>query len=75
MITLMNASAARKDTIKKQWRKIKNIINEAIRAGKFKIQFEEDLFDDNITQLEKLKYTVEYVYNVNKSDWVWQISW
>lgn len=82
MITLMNASAARKEsklnmqqTVRKQWEEIENMINEAVRAGEFKVQLEEDLFNDNIIQLEKLKYTVEYTYSVTKSDWCWQISW
>jgi len=82
MITLMSASAARKEselnmeyTVKHQWEEIENMINEAVRAGEFKVQLEEDLFNDNIIQLEKLKYTVEYTYSITKSDWVWQISW
>lgn len=83
MITLMSASVARKEselnmeyTVRDQWEEIKDLINKAVRAGKFKIQLEEDLFNDNIIQLEKLGYIVEYVYSsVTKSDWVWQISW
>ena len=83
MITLMSASAARKEselnieyTVKNQWEEIEYLINKAVRAGKFKIQLEEDLFNDNIIQLEKLGYIVEYVYSsVTKSDWIWQISW
>lgn len=82
MITLMSASDAhteselnRKYVANKQLEEVKNKIHTAIHAGEFTIQFEEDLFNDNIIQLEKLEYTVEYVYSVTKSDWVWQISW
>lgn len=82
MTTLRNASDAhieselnRKSVAIKQLEEIKNKINTAIHAGEFTIQFEEDLFNNNIIQLEKLEYTVEYVYSVTKSDWVWQISW
>lgn len=82
MTTLMAASDAhieselnRKYVAIKQLENVKDKINTAIHAGEFKIQFEEDLFNDNIIQLEKLEYIVEYVYSVTKSDWVWQISW
>lgn len=83
MITLMSASVARKKselnmkpTIKRQWEKIENMINEAVRAGEFKVQLEEDLFSDNITRLEKLGYCVEYTHIITESGgWAWHISW
>lgn len=81
MITLMSASAARKESelnmkyaVKKQWEEIENLINKAVRAGEFKIEFEEDLFNDNIIQLKKLGYDVQVGYDAYEN-WHWQISW
>ena len=84
MITLMSASAARKESelnmnmksaAKKQWEKIENLINAAVRAGEFHTTIKDDIYDENIKTLENLKYAIEYVYNINEKKWCWQISW
>lgn len=48
MITLMNASAARKESelnmkfaAAKQWEEIESAINASVRAGEFEVQFEK----------------------------------
>ena len=81
MITLMNASAARKESelnmkfaAKSQWEEIENMINAAVRKGEFEIRLKNYLYEDNMKQLEKLEYKVKLDYK-NEKNWYWQISW
>ena len=81
MTTLMNASAARKESeinIKiaaiRQLEKIENMINKAVHAGEFSIALKEGIYEDNELQLTALGYNVNLNYK-NKEDWCWIISW
>lgn len=83
MITLMSASAARKESelnmkfaVAKQWEEIESAINAAVRAGEFKIRFEKKLYEENADQLEKLGYNarMDRDYGAHEN-WYWKISW
>jgi predicted kinase len=81
MITLISASAARKESelnmkfaAAKQWEEIENKINMAIRAGEFLIILEEELYENNHAQLVDLGYKVTLNYE-SDDDWCWKISW
>lgn len=81
MITLMNASAARKESelnmkfaAAKQWEEIESAINAAVRAGKFEIRFEKKLYEENVDQLEKLGYNAQVSYDAYENLY-WTISW
>ena len=81
MITLISASAARKESelnmkfaAAKQWEAIESAINTAVRAGEFEIRFENKLYEENINQLKKLEYDV-HIGNDAYENWYWKISW
>lgn len=81
MITLMNASTAHKESelnmkiaAAKQWEEIESAINAAARTGEFKVQFEKELYKENIDQLKKLGYDVQVGYDAYEN-WFWQVSW
>lgn len=81
MITLMSASAARKESelnmkfaAAKQWEEIENAINAAVRAGEFEIRFEKKLYKENVDQLEKLGYNAQVGYDAYENLY-WKISW
>lgn len=83
MITLMSASAARKESelnmklaAAKQWEEIESAINAAVRAGEFEIRFKQKLYEENVNQLEKLGYDVQVDYDGGTfENWYWKISW
>lgn len=81
MITLMSASAARKESelnmkfaAAKQWEEIESAINAAVRAGEFEIRFEKKLYKENVDQLEKLGYNAQVDYDEYENLY-WKISW
>ena len=81
MITLMSASAARKESelnmkfaVARQWEEIESAINAAVRAGEFEIHFEKELYEENDNQLKKLGYDVKVGYDAYEN-WFWKISW
>ena len=81
MITLISASAARKESelnmkfaAAKQWEEIESAINTTVRAGEFEVQFKKKLYEENISQLEKLAYNMQIGYDADEN-WYWKISW
>ena len=81
MITLMSASAARKESelnmkfaAAKQWEEIESAINATVRAGEFEIRFEKKLYEENVDQLEKLGYNAQVGYDAYENLY-WKISW
>lgn len=81
MITLMSASAARKESelnmkfaAAKQWEEIESAINAAVRAGKFEVQFEKKLYEENVDRLEELEYDAQVGYDAYENLY-WKISW
>ena len=81
MITLMNASAARKESelnmkfaAKSQWEEIENMINAAVRAGEFEVQLKKRMYEKNYIQLKELGYKVKSYLNSEENRY-WSISW
>ena len=85
MITLMSASAARKESelnmkfaAAKQLEEIENMINKAVHEGEFYIEITKRLYADNRELLEKCGYKVKFEYNDYSDDnkyFTWTISW
>ena len=81
MITLISASAARKESelnmkfaAAKQWEELESAINTAVRAGEFEVQFEKKLYEETVNQLEKLGYNMQIGYDAYEN-WYWKIFW